>query len=151
VTTAPAAGPSRGGRDEAAHAQPWSEVRDRRRPRLLVEDPHAAFEVAEFRCFEDAGFDVAVCTGPGEGVPCPLEEGADCRLAELADVVVMGPGMAPHRAAVAAEMHRRRPEVPVVVQMRRDDPGQCPPGCIAQYAPASIEGQIRSVWNALDR
>jgi len=130
---------------------PWSEDRHRQRPRVLVEDPHPALQVAEFRYFEDAGFDVAVCTGPGEEAPCPLEQGGDCRLAELADVVVMGPGMAPHRAAVAAEMHRRRPEVPVVVQMPRDDPDQCPPGCIAQYVPSSVEGQIRSVWKALDR
>jgi hypothetical protein len=129
---------------------PWSDVRHRQRPRVLVEDPHPALQVAEFRSFEDAGFDVAVCSGPGESNPCPLEEGGECRLAELADVVVMGPGMAPHRAAVAAEMLRRRPDVPIVVQIPRGDPGQCPPGCIAQYTPISVDGQIRSVWRALE-
>lgn len=128
----------------------WSEVRHRQRPRVLVEDPHPALQVAEFRFFEDAGFDVAVCSGPEEANPCPLAEGGECRLAELADVVVMGPGMAPHRAAVAAEMHRRRPDVPIVVQIPRGDPGQCPPGCIPEYTPASVDGQIRSLWKALD-
>lgn len=127
----------------------WSEARHRQRPRVLIEDPHPALQVAEFRSFDDAGLDVAVCSGPSEGNACPLEDGGDCRLAELADVVVMGPGMAPHRAAVAAEMRRRRPGVPIVVQIPRGDPGQCPPGCIAQYTPTSVEGQIRSVWRAL--
>jgi hypothetical protein len=131
--------------------RPWSEARHRQRRRVLIEDPHPALQVAEFRSFEDAGFDVAVCSGPGEGASCPLEEGGDCRLAELADVVVMGPGMAAHRAAVAAEMHRRRPDVPVVVQIPRGDPGECPPGCVAQYTPASVDGQIRFLWKALDR
>ena len=130
---------------------PWSEARNRQRPRVLIEDPDPVLQGAEFRCFEDAGFDVAVCTGPGNGDACPLEEGGDCRLAELADVVVMGPGMAPHRAEVAAEMQRRRPGVPIVVQIPRGDPGQCPPGCIAEYTPMSVDGQIHSLWSALDR
>jgi hypothetical protein len=129
----------------------WSEDRNRQRPRLLIEDSHPALQVAEFRRFEDAGFDVALCTGPDEGSPCPLEHGGECRLAELADVVVMGPGMAPHQTGVAAAIHRRRPDVPVVVQVPRGVPDQCPPGCITQYVPSSIDGQIRSVWRALDR
>ena len=129
---------------------PWSEVRHRQRPRVLIEDPHPSLQVAEFRWFEDAGFDVAVCSGPGEGDSCPLEAGGECRLAELADVVLMGPGMAPHRATVAAELQRRRPGLPVVVQIPRGDPGQCPPGCIAQFTPTSVNGQIRSIWGALE-
>ena len=136
---------------QRTHNSPWSEDRHPQRPRMLIEDPDPALQVAEFRCFEDAGFDVALCTGPDEGSPCPLQQGGECRLAELADVVVMGPGMAPHRAAVAAAIHRQRPDVPVVVQVPREDPGQCPPGCITQYVPSSIDGQIRSVWRALDR
>lgn len=130
-------------------SRPWTEVRHRQRPRVLIEDPHPALQVAEFRRFQEAGLDVAVCTGPGEGDPCPLEEGGDCHLADLADVVVLGPGMAPHRAAWAHALHRRRPDVPVVVQIPREDPGQCPPGCIAQPTPCSVDGQIRSVWRAL--
>jgi len=70
---------------------PWSELRHRQRPRLLIEDPSPALQGAEFRRFEDSGFDVALCTGPDEGHGCPLENGDDCRLAELADVVLMGP------------------------------------------------------------
>ena len=130
---------------------PWSETQHGRRPRLLIEDPSPVFEVAEFRRFEDAGFDVAVCSGPDEAHRCPLTEGGDCRLAELADVVLIGPGMAPHRGEIAAAHRRRRPDLPLVVQVPRDDPGQCPPGFFAGYVPASVDGQIRSLWRALDR
>ena len=129
---------------------PWSELRHQQRPRLLIEDPSPALELAEFRSFTDSGFDVACCSGPSEGQPCPLTKGGDCRLVEVADVVLMGPGMACHRAEVAAAIHRRRPGAPVVVQIPREDPGQCPPGCIAEYVPASVDGQIRAVWRALD-
>jgi len=128
---------------------PRSEAR--RRPRLLIEDPSPALQLAECRLFEEAGLDVAVCSGPGDGDPCPLTGGGTCRLAEEADLVLMGPGMAGSRTEVAAALHRRRPDLPVLVQVPRSDPGRCPPGCIPDYYPASVDGQIRSVWRALDR
>jgi len=128
----------------------WSEPHTRRRPRLLIEDPSPALEVAEFRSFEDSGFDVALCRGPAEGDPCPLTKGCDCRLVDDADVVLMGPGMADHRAEVAAAIHRRRPGLPVVVQIPRHEGASCPPGCVADEYPASVGGQVRAVWRALD-
>ena len=126
----------------------WSEPDHR--PRLLIEDPSPALQVAEFRSFEDSGLDVALCSGPGEGHACPLTEGGDCPLVDSADVVLMGPGMAGYRAEVAEAIHRRQPDLPIVVQIPRRDPAQCPPGCIAASYPASVDGQIRSVWRALD-
>jgi hypothetical protein len=120
------------------------------RPRLLVEDPSPALHVSEFRRFHDAGFDVALCNGPGDDAAgCPLVHGGDCRLADEADIVVMGPGMAPCRTEIAAAHHRHRPELPVVVQVPRSDPGQCPAGCFADHYPSSIDGQIRRLWRAL--
>jgi len=140
--------------EEAAMYQrpfrPWWEDQPQHRPRLLIEDPSPALEVAEFRCFEDAGFDVALCSGPGEDQGCPLVTGDGCRLVDGADVVLMGPGMAAHRSEVAAAIHRRRPGVPIVVQVPRDDAGQCPPGCVAETVPASVDGQVRAVSRALD-
>jgi len=121
------------------------------RPRLLIEDPSPALQLADFRLFEDSGLEVALCSGPCDGDPCPLTGGGSCHLADDADLVLMGPGMAGHRADVAAALHRRRPDLPVMVQTPRSDPGQCPPGCIADYYPASVDGQVRSVWRALDR
>ena len=120
------------------------------RARLLIEDPDPGLQVSEFRSFEEAGFDVALCSGPGEGDVCPLEEGGECRLAELADIILMGPGMAPHRAALAGEIHRRRPDLPVVVQIPRGRSDQCPPGCSALECPSSVGGQIRALERALD-
>lgn len=128
----------------------WSLLRQPHRPRLLIEDPDPALQVSEFRLFEDAGFDVALCSGPGGRSDCPLVAGEDCELVESADVVLMGPGMADHRDEVAAAIHHHRPEMPVVVQIPRADPGQCPSGCVAEYVPASINGQIRALWRALD-
>lgn len=123
--------------------------RHRLHPRLLIESSDPAMAMADFWLFEEAGFDVALCTGPGAGEECPLVCGGDCRLAQEADVVLMAPGMR-GRAAIAAAHHRRRPDLPVVVQVPRGDPGECPPGCIADYYPASVDGQIRAVWRALD-
>ena len=129
----------------------WSEFRHPTRPRLLIEDPSPALEVAEFRRFEEAGFEVALCSGPNESCGCPLVDGYDCWLVEQADVVLMGPGMADHRAEVAAAIQHRRPGLPIVAQMPRADSGPCPPGCMPSYFPISVDGQIRSLWRALDR
>ncbi|HVW33528.1 MAG TPA: hypothetical protein VHL53_13400 [Acidimicrobiia bacterium] len=125
----------------------WSE----HRPRLLIEDPSPALELAEFRTFEESGFDVALCSGPGEDDGCPLAAGGDCPLVDGADVVIMGPGMAAHRAEVSEAIHRRRPDLPVVVQVPPHDRAECPPGCIPAGYPSSVDGQVRSVWRALDR
>jgi hypothetical protein len=120
------------------------------RPRLHVEDPSAALEMSEFRLFDEAGFDVALCSGPCLGEECTLVAGDDCRLVAEADLVLMGPGMAIHRAEVAAAIQHHRPGVPVVVQVPRADPGQCPPGCIANAYPSSVDGQVRALWRVLD-
>jgi hypothetical protein len=130
---------------------PSSEPLHGRRPRLLVEDPDPALHVAEFRRFHDAGFDVALCGGPGDDSDrCPLVHGGECRLAEEADVVLIGPGMASCRDDVAAAHHRLRPDLPVVVQVPRSDPDQCPTGCIPDCYPSSVDGQIRSLWRAVE-
>jgi len=130
---------------------PLAGFRRRSRPRLLVEDPNPALHVSEFRFFEGAGFDVALCSGPCRDDACPLVQGGGCQLIDCADVVLMGPGMADHRAEVAAGIHRRRPGLPVVVQIPRADAGQCPAGCIPDTYPVSVEGQVRALWRALDR
>jgi len=118
---------------------------------LFVEEPSPALGVAEFRRFEEAGFDLALCSGPCEGRVCPLKKGGDCRLVDVADLVVMGPGVAGHRAKVAAAIQHTRPGLPIVVQMLRGDSGQCPPACVPSYYPVSVDGQIRSLWRALER
>jgi hypothetical protein len=106
--------------------------------------------MSEFRLFADAGFDVALCSGPSDGEECPLVEGGDCRLVDDADLVLMGPGMAGHRAEVAAAILHHREDLPVVVQVPRSDVNQCPPGCVANPYPSSVDGQVRALWRVLD-
>jgi hypothetical protein len=120
------------------------------RPRLLIEDPDGALQVSDFRLFDEAGLDVALCHGPEPCDPCPLVEEGRCGLAEEADVVLIGSGMAPYRADVAAAHRRSRPDRPVVVAVSRHD-GEVPPqGCVPLTVPLSVGGQIRAVWRALD-
>ena len=64
--------------------------------RVLVEVPDGAELAAHAAALRDAGYDVAVCTGPSieesemgsERRTCPLVAGERCRLVDGADVVV---------------------------------------------------------------
>lgn len=121
------------------------------RPRLLIEDPDRALRVADFSLFTESGLDVALCSGPSADEPCPLVEGDVCCLADSADVVLMGLGMAGHRHEIARALHRRRPALPVLVEVPRNLTETAPEGCVPLRFPASVDGQIRTVWRALDR
>jgi hypothetical protein len=121
------------------------------RPRLLIEDPDQALQVSDFRLFEEAGLAVALCQGPGPSDSCPLMAEGRCRLAEEGDVVLIGPGVGPFGAELAAAHQQSRPGLPVVVAVRRDDGEVPPPGCVSLTVPASVTGQIRTVWRALER
>jgi hypothetical protein len=129
---------------------PWSEL-GHSRPRLLIEDPDPALRMADFSLFTESGLDVALCSGPSAEEPCPLVEAGECRLADAADVVLMGPGMAGQRHEVAAALRGRRPALPVLVEVPRQGTETAPEGCTPLRVPASVDGQIRAVWRALDR
>jgi len=120
-----------------------------RRPRLLIEDGRPVLAISDFSLFQDAGFDVAFCGGPG-GDPggCPLVRGEPCLLVAGADVVLHG--LEP-RLGVAAAIRRQRPELPVVVEQRRQEDGTVEPvpaGCIPLGYPCSVAGQIDAVRRA---
>ena len=129
---------------------PWSRA-GQVRPRLLIEDPDRALQVSDFRLFEEAGLEVALCRGPSPSEPCPLITEGHCRLAEEADVVLIGPGTERGRTELAAAHRRTRPVLPVVVAVRRDDGDVPPAGCVPLTVPASVNGQIGTVWRALER
>ena len=129
---------------------PWSRM-GYRRPRLLIEDPDRALMMSDFTRFSESGLDVALCSGPSGGEPCPLVEVGECQLADEADIVLMGTGMAEHTEPVAAEHHRRHPGRPVVVAVPRDGSETAPEGCVPLRVPCSVEGQLRTLWRALDR
>lgn len=120
-----------------------------RRPRLLIEDARPALAVSDFFLFQDAGFDVAFCGGPG-GDPraCPLLRGERCLLVDGTDVVLHGLNAG---LGVAAAIRREYPELPVVFEQERQQDGTAEPvpdGCIPLRYPCSVHGQIDALLRA---
>ncbi len=129
--------------------------------RLLVESGDPVLAVSDLRCFEDAGFEVSLCLGPGAGRGgCPLLRGVPCPAVAAADVVLQGPEQdtAPTRA-----IRRLHPRVAVVVEQPPPAPGQAtsPPlagqvlpgavradGCVALSFACSIDTQVEVVRRA---
>lgn len=121
-----------------------------RRPRLLVEDGRSALAISDFSLFEQAGFDVAFCSGPG-GDPrtCPLLRGERCVLTDSADVVLHGLDPV---LGIAAAIRRQRPALPVVVEQSRQRDGAVgpvPAGCVPLAYPCSVHGQIDALLRAV--
>lgn len=120
-----------------------------RRPRLLIEDDRPALAISDFSLFQDAGFDVAYCSGPGDDPgACPLQRGQRCPLLDGADVVLhaLDPGL-----GIAAVIRRQRPGLPVVVEQDRQqngNPDQVPAGCVPLGYPCSVRGQIDALLRA---
>jgi hypothetical protein len=121
-----------------------------RRPRVLIEDSHPALAISDFSLFEQAGFDVAFCSGPGPDLAaCPLLHDQPCPVLARADAVLhdLDPGL-----GVAAAIRHRRPEVPVLAAQRRRADGSLPAvpqGCIPHVFPSSVKGQIDALWQVL--
>jgi hypothetical protein len=123
-----------------------------RRPRLLIEDDHPALAISDFSLFEQAGFDVAYCSGPDENLTgCPILRGQQCRILAGADAVLHGLDPA---LGIAAAICRQRPGVPVVAEQPRRADGSlpsAPDGCTSLAFPCSVRGQIDALWRALAR
>jgi hypothetical protein len=127
----------------------WQEPgRAGHRPRVLIEDAHPALQISDFSLFEQAGFDVAYCSGPGHVVACPLLRGQQCPLVAGADAVLHGLDPA---LGIAAAICRQRPSLPVVAGQRRHDGSlqSVPSGCTPPMFPCSVKGQIDALWRAL--
>ncbi len=122
------------------------------RPRVLVEDDHAALAISDFSMFKEAGFDVAYCSGPGSTPEdCPLLRGQECEVLASADAVLHGLGSG---LGVAAAIRREHPDIPVVAEQRRDEDGNLeaiPEGCVPLLAPCSVHGQVDALRRALAR
>jgi hypothetical protein len=120
------------------------------RPRVLIEDHHQALAISDFALFEQAGLDVAYCSGPGaEPRACPLLRGQRCPVLARAQAVLHGLDPA---LGIAAAARRQHPGLPVVVEQPRR-PGATPPslpeGCTPLPFPASVRGQIDALWRVL--
>jgi hypothetical protein len=91
------------------------------RARVLIEHPDPAALWAEAEAMRDAGYDVAVCTGPTKTFErsrlkqaCPLLVNGHCSLVEQADVVVTTTDLGESRSVLAALSERRTP--PLVIE-----------------------------------
>jgi len=113
-----------------------------RRPRILIEDDQPALAISDFSMFEQAGFDVAVCSGPGGDLAaCPVLHGRPCPVLTGAGAVLHGLDPA---LGVAAAIGRQSPGVPLVVEQRRRADGcpqPVPEGCLPLAFPCSVRGR----------
>ncbi len=120
----------------------YSPGRPGRRPRLLVEDDHPALAIADFSAFQQAGFDVAYCSGPGEPPgDCPLLRGQRCAVLAGADAVLHGLDPA---LGLCAAIRRRYPRIAVLTE-------QPAAGSVTLAAGCSVPGQIAALRQALRR
>ena len=121
-----------------------------RRPRLLIQDDHPVLAISDFSLFEQAGFDIAYCSGPGDDLAaCPLLRGQRCPLVADADAVLHGLDPA---LGIAAGICRQRPGMPVVIEQRRRGDNSlrpAPDGCTPLPGSSSVQGQIDSLWRVL--
>jgi hypothetical protein len=121
-----------------------------RRPRLLIEDDHPALAISDFSLYEEAGFDIAYCSGPGANAgDCPLLQGKDCAVLAGADAVLHGldPGL-----GIAEAIQQKHPGITVVVEQYRHADGSLdapPAGCVPVVYPCSVRGQVDAVRRAL--
>jgi hypothetical protein len=122
------------------------------RPRVLVEDDHPALAISDFSLFQQAGFDVAWCSGPGDDRSvCPVLRGRECTVAARADIVLHG--LDP-RLGIAPAIARQVPGLPVLVAESRSADGSlpdAPAGCLALAFPCSVPGQIQAARRAVAR
>ena len=129
----------------------WSRKRPNR-VRVLIEDPSAALRVSDFRLFEEAGLDVALCHGPDDREPCPLVLQGECPLAPEADVVVIGGGLGGHdRQELATAWQHHHPGTPILAEVSTALAEEPPSGCRPLPSPSSVQGQISAIWHSVER
>ena len=120
-----------------------------RRPRMLVESASEALSISDFTLFQQAGFDVAFCSGPGRTPrACPLLQGQECTMLGGADVVLHGLDPA---LGIAAAIRHARPDLPIVAEQPPGEDGstEVPDGCLPLVYPCSVHGQVDAVRRAL--
>jgi len=122
------------------------------RPRVLVEDDRPALAISDFSSFQDAGFDVAICSGPGrDAQDCPLLRGQECVVLARADAVLHGLDPA---LGIAEAIRQRHPDIAVLVERSRgadEGPQAAPAGSIPLPSPCSVPGQVEALRRALAR
>lgn len=123
-------------------------VRPSRRYRLVVETDDPALAISDFTCFQEAGFDVAVCHGPDAEHPCPAATGARCDAVADADVVLNALRDPAAQAVLAKAVRAAAPNVPMVVNVAPGMDAALPDGCISLSSTMSVNGQTHAVRGA---
>lgn len=89
-----------------------------RRRKVLVETPDEAFAWAAERILDEAGYEVAVCYGPGNREECPVVAGAHCALADEANVIFFAHRLSDERAREVLDALRDAyPDTPLCVEI----------------------------------
>lgn len=128
----------------------WGRKRRPNRVRVLIEEPSAALRGSDFRLFEEAGLDVAVCHGPDDREPCPLVLEGECPLAPEADVVVIGGGLDHDRQELAEAWQLHHPGTPILAEVSTALGEEPPSACLPLPSPSSVQGQISAIWHAVE-
>lgn len=92
------------------NAEPWRWSG----PRVVIEHPDEEEGLRLAGALRDAGFAVAVCSGPDEATGCPLAGPGECAIARDADAIVsyLEAEVSPD---VLAALRARCPSVPLII------------------------------------
>ncbi len=113
----PLTGASTSDRALTLKPQPWRW----NHPRVLVEHPDEKLGMEIASGLRYAGYAVGICPGPRGHERCPLTGPAGCAPAHDADLIVSSLGLEREPAReILAEMRRRYPETPLLVELPPD-------------------------------
>ena len=125
-----------------AHARPW----------LLIEDASPVLQVSDLSLYHQAGFNVAVCSGPDRFHACPLVDGMPCKLVDVADIVLFGLDLEKEEGQRVLRAHlRQRPGAPTVIEVPHGSDAPLPDDATSATVlrTPSVSGQTRALWKAL--
>lgn len=119
------------GRIGTLNPQPWQWAGDR----VVVEHPDEQAGLAIASALRDAGFAVALCSGPSAGERCPLTHEEGCAAVAGAGAVVSALGVERREAReVLDALALYAPKVPVVVGLPAAAGEAVPPTLPRRYA-----------------
>lgn len=132
----------------------WQDTPAIRRPRVLLEIPNLVLAATVATLFEEEGYDVTHCGGPGETpYGCPLARGLRCPIADQADVIVDDLGLTtPEARAVWTGHDATHASTPRVLVRGPGDPVvKTVPGRAAIVGPLTRKAILDAVGHASAR
>jgi len=129
------------------------------RPRVLVEEQDGAVRTSYVNLLRRSGIEAIGCGGPGDhdDARCPIEVGAGCDTAELADVIFFSFRLADARSReILRGLKRMHPRLPIVVEVPKPQTFRYQDvlrGVSTVYAPVTSHSLTKAVldaWQAPD-